>query len=119
MWPMLIMGALSAKQNADAAQRQTELDSNTQRYSPWTRMPLGGTGEVHTADTAGTLAQMYAGYQGQKQMGVDTSYRRRLMEAQIAALNRSPNSQTSNPYSPLRGDGSTDLYGNGAFSNVG
>lgn len=91
MWPMLIMGAMSAfsaKKNNDNAIQQTQLDAANQRYSPWTRMGLSQTGEVHDPNTMGTLAQTYGAYQGQQQNNQRAASQQKLMDAQIAALNR-------------------------------
>lgn len=115
MWPMLIVAALSAAEKADASQRQTKLNSVTQRYSPWTKMGTQGTGEVQDPNTAGTVSQALGSYYGQNQKDAQAAAQQKLMDAQIRALDRGQ----GNPWSGLRGSGSTDLYGNGAYGNVG
>lgn len=108
---MLAMGGLSMLQNINKEQRDRQLASATQRYSPWTGLKAQ---PIEAANPAGDLSQAGAGALGYQQNQESAGLRKQLMQAQIGALNRG-----GNPYGMLRGNGSTDLYGNGQFSNMG
>lgn len=108
---MLGMSGLQMIHGIDKENRDRQLAAATQRYSPWTGLKAN---PIEAANPVGDLAQGGAGALAYEQNKESAALHKKLVEAQIGALNRG-----QYPWGVLRGNGSTDLYGNGAFSNMG
>lgn len=106
---MLGMGVMNAAQNQRNAEDQKAEKVAAIRYRPWSNI---GVPNAQPANPWGDLAQAGGAALGYEQNKEAAGLRKKLMEAQIAAINRG-----QSPYGLLRGDGSTDLHGNGAFKD--
>lgn len=99
---MLAMGVLNTLGNKKKEEQTRFLSSVDQRLSPWLK---GSPRQVEYADPWGDLSQTGAGVLGYQQGKEAADLRKRLVEAQIDAIEKG---QSPNGFMM---DGSNDLWG--------
>lgn len=106
MWPLMIgLTAAQMYSNAEKEQRQKQLASATQRYSPWTGLQAQ---PVSYADPLGTAAQGAAGGLAMEQMSQNSDAQKKLMEAQTGFFDRANGGKAGASATPMTAMPSTD-----------